>query len=230
MTTAINLITRALTGTGSLDAGEEPDYDTSATGLYLLNDLLDSWSLDRLYVFQAFKESFALVSGTSQYAIGSGAAFNTTRPTMITKAFLRVSSTDHPVSVLDDSGFANIVSKTTATGYPEFLNYNPTMPTGTINLWPVPQADQTLHIESPRQLTSFTTLTTDVTLAPGYSEAIRLALMQRMAAEGLGKVSQLHIDLTNESIARLKTRNSKVPILHTQMAATKQGNIYNGFM
>lgn len=230
MTTAIDLITRALNGTGSLAAGETPDYDTSATGLYLLNDILDSWSLDRLYVFQSFKESFSLTSGTASYLIGSGATFNTTRPTIITKAHLRISDDDYPIDIVDDSGYANITTKSTSTGYPEYLNYNPTMPSGTIKLWPVPQANQTLFIESPKQLTSFTALTTDIVLAPGYSQAIRLALMQSLAAEGLGKVSQIHIDQANDSISRLKTRNSKVPVLHTGMAGASQGNIYNGFM
>jgi hypothetical protein len=230
MTTAIQLITRALNGTGSLAAGEEPDNDTAQTGLYLLNDLLDSWSLERLYVFQTFKESFNLVSGTATYLIGSGAAFNTTRPTMITNAYLRVSQNDFNITLLDDAGFSNITTKSVSTGYPEFLNYNPTMPSGTINLWPVPQASQILFIESPKQLTSFTDLTTDIVLAPGYSQAIRLELMMGLAAEGLGKMRQEHVDMRNEAVSRIKTRNSKVPVLHTMVASVKSGNIYNGFM
>lgn len=228
MTTAIQLITRALNGTGSLAAGEEADIDTANTGLYLLNDLLDSWALDNLLVFQNFNESFPLSSGVPTYSIGVGGVFNTTRPTSISNAYLRVGQNDFPIQIIDDSGYANITTKLISLGYPEYLNYNPSMPNGEISLWPVPQSGQILFIESPKQLTSFPTLTTDVQLAPGYSEAIRLILMKSLAAEGLGKLSQAHLDMGAEAVGRIKTRNSKVPVLGTDRAGAT-GNIFNGW-
>jgi len=232
MPTAAAMITTALQGVGNISPGESIAASDMQSALGSLNRLLDSWSTDRLYVFQMFQESFALTANLGTYLIGSGATFNTTRPTQITKSFLRVSGIDYGIEIINDSGFANIAQKSFYAGYPCYLNYNPTLPSGTINIWPLPQANMTLFIQSPKQLAQFSDTTTSVTLAPGYEEAILYALMVRMGAEGLGEANQMQISLAESAVERIKTLNSNIPVMRSEFVSGQNaaGNIFNGFL
>lgn len=230
MTTAQTIIKRVLRGIGVTASGEDPTADEYADSLETLNAMIDSWSVDRLFIFAGLQESFALTANQYSYTIGSSGNFNTTRPTSISHAFLRVSNIDYDLDILDDSKYAGISTKSTSTGYPQFLNYSATMPLGTIDLWPVPQAGMTLFIQSPTQLTQFATLATNVVLAPGYEEAIFYGLMMRLVSGGFGVMSPLQIELGKAAIERVKTNNSTVPVLRPEFATSRGGNIYDGFI
>lgn len=229
MTTATSIIQRALLAIGNVGTGQTPSSDDTDTGFQALNDMLDSWSLDKLFVFETLEESFPLVSGTESYTIGSGGDFDTTRPIKIDRAYVRQSDIDYGLRPVDGSGYANIQLKETIVDIPEYIWYNPTMPLGTIKLWPVPRASLTLHIQTQKQLTQFTTQSTDITLAPGYAEAIRYALMPRLAAEGLGEVSETQIAMAASATERIKTANSKTPVLRSEFYTGTSFNIFRGF-
>lgn len=229
MTTATTIIQRALLAIGNVGTGETPSADDTDTAFKALNDMLDSWSLDKLYVFSTLEESFPLVSGTGSYTIGSGGDFNTTRPIKIDRAYVRQSDIDYGLMPVDGAGYSNIQLKETIVDVPEYIWYNPTMPLGTIKLWPVPRASLTLHIQTSKQLTQFATQSTDIALAPGYAEAIRYALMPRLAAEGLGEVTEAQIAMAASATERVKTANSKVPVLRNEFYNGSRFNIFRGF-
>ena len=58
MTTATQIITRAMRLARVIGKGETPDADESADGLQALNTMLDSWQIKRLFVYQIREESF----------------------------------------------------------------------------------------------------------------------------------------------------------------------------
>lgn len=229
MTTATTILQRSLQGIGNVGTGETPSADDMDTSFQALNDMLDSWSIDKLYVFETLEENFALTSGTASYTIGSGGTFNTTRPVKINKAYVRLSDIDYDLEIINGEAFANIPQKSSIVTIPEFLWYNPTSPLGTIKLFPVPQASLTLYIQTSKQLTQFATQATNVTLAPGYAEAIRYSLMPRLAAEGLGEVTPDQIALAMASTERIRTNNSKVPVLKNEFYTGSRFNIFRGF-
>lgn len=210
---AVDLLTRALRAIGNIGSGETPTADDINTSLMALNDMLDSWSISKLFVYQLMEESFPLVSGKGTYLIGSGGDFVTTRPIAISGAYVRFSNLDYRLEPIDNDAYSNIGLKTGFNGIPEFIYYNPLMPFGEINLWPCPQSSLTLFIQSPKQMTQFPDLATDILLPPGYAEAIRYAVMPRLVAEGLGKLNGEQIKLAESSVERIKTLNSNVPIL-----------------
>mgnify|MGYP001385330886 CR=1 FL=1 len=76
MSTASSMIFRALILNGEKPIGGS--LTSAEATLYLdnLNAMLDSWSIDRLMVYQTLQESFALTSGTGTYTIGPGAALS----------------------------------------------------------------------------------------------------------------------------------------------------------
>ena len=94
MATPSTMIIRALQligekGTGdTLSATEQTDY------LEVLNAMMESWSIERLMIYQILDESFALTAGNGSYTIGVGANFNTARPDRIETALIRTTAKD----------------------------------------------------------------------------------------------------------------------------------------
>lgn len=228
---AIDLLTRALRAVGNVGSGETPTGDDIDAALACVNDMLDSWSTSKLFVYQLAEESFPLTTGKGTYLIGPGGDFITARPVSIVSAYVRMANStspiDYPLSPVDDDAYSGISMKTGFNGICEYIFYNPLMPAGEINLWPCPMAALTLFIQSPKALAKFPDLQTDLLLSPGYAEAIRYALMPRLAAEGLGKVSPEQIALAESAIERIKTVNSRVPVLRVT-GDKRRFNIYGG--
>jgi hypothetical protein len=228
---AIDLLTRALRAVGNVGSGETPNADDINTAFAALNDMLDSWGTSKLFVYQLAEQSFPLASGKSSYLIGPGADFDTVRPTRIDSAYVRLGQTDYPLDPIDNDAYSNITLKGSAPALPKFFYYNPQMPAGELNLWPVPQGALTIFIQSPQQLTQFPDQVTDIAFPPGYAEAIRYGVMPRLAAEGLGRVTPQQQQMAESSVARIKTLNSRVPVLRPAYGADAGGrfNINRGF-
>jgi len=228
---AVDLLTRALRAIGNVGSGETPNADDINTAFAALNDMLDSWGTSRLFVYQLAEQSFPLVTGQATYLVGPGGDFNTTRPTKIDSAYVRLGQIDYQLDPIDNDAFSAIALKATAPALPKYFYYNPQMPAGELNLWPVPQSGLTIFMQSPQQLSQFPDQVTDIAFPPGYAEAIRYGVMPRLAAEGLGRVTAEQEKLAESSVARIKTLNSRVPVLRPAYGAGagSRFNINRGF-
>lgn len=228
---AIDLLTRALRAIGNVGSGETPNADDINTAFAALNDMLDSWGTSKLFVYQLAEQSFPLVAGKGTYLIGAGGDFATQRPTAIDSAYVRMGAVDYSLEPISNGAFAAIPLKTSAPGIPQCFYYNAQMPAGEINLYPVPLGGLTLFIQTPQPLTQFPDLATDIALPPGYAEAIRYAVMPRLVAEGLGRLTAQQQQLAESAVARIKTLNSKVPVLRPAYPGSAGGrfNISRGF-
>lgn len=229
MATALELITDALADIGAIDPIETLTSAETTHGLRKLNELLESWSLEQLLVYQLVQEGFASVSGTASYTIGSGAIWNTTRPLRIESAFIRDSaSNDTGLDVVVRELF-DAISLKTAQGLPELLYYTPSVATGTITLYPVPNALYTVYLNSLKQLQSFAVLTTEVVLPPGYLRAIKASLALDLAP-GYGQTPPAAlIAIARDAKAAIKRLNASTPKLSVAHVAFQDGgaNLFN---
>lgn len=82
MTQVIDLVSSALRTIGALESGETAEASAANDAFNLLNDMLASWSNERLLVHYVTEVIFPLVGSTYQYTIGPGgtvgAVFNGT--------------------------------------------------------------------------------------------------------------------------------------------------------
>ena len=192
---------------GTLTSAEQTDY------LYDLNSFMDSVGLGRLMIPHLTDESFALTSSTGSYTIGPGATFSTERPQKIEIAFIRDSGgNDSPVAIIDKAQYDLIVLKTTATTTPEYLFYEPSIPNGTIYLYPEPGASQTLHISSWKALQKFGTVDVPIQLPPGYQRFIEFNFAIDLAG-GFTSVSQEVAKVARESKALVMGFNAPAGVL-----------------
>lgn len=212
---------------GSLSADEQPFY------LGKLNAMTESWSLDRRMCYQVLQENFALTASTGTYTIGSGATFNTARPTKILKAFVRDSSSaDSEVTVIPYDAYDSVIYKGLSGSYPEYLYYDQGFDAsgfGTIKLYPQPQAGLTLYIDSAKQLQSFASVTTALLMPPGYQRAIESNFTIE-TAPGLKSVQPEVIKIAKESKALVMGVNlpDTVSRMDSGIARGSRGNIFSG--
>lgn len=175
MITAYTMIVSALGKIQVLGVDANITAQEAADGLYDMNAMLDAWSIERLMVYQVQQTTHSWTAAAATRTIGSGGDFNTTRPYKISDDgnFFRTSDNlDYSVRVLPRKFYDLIGSKTSGGSIPEFLFYDDGFPTRTLYAYPVPADALTLHLNSWKPLQSFASLTTTISLPPGYQAAI----------------------------------------------------------
>lgn len=215
MATASGMILTSLIALGEKQIGDTLSSAEQTHYLSKLNSMLDSWSTERLYVYQILQESKALTAGTVSYTIGSGGSFNTTRPTRITYAFVRDSNNaDTNLELINYQSYADLILKSTGNTYPRYLFYDTADSSGlaTLFLYPAPQASLTLYIESWKQLQQFAAIGDTMVLPAGYQRAIEANFCIEVSP-GFMPVSQEAIRIADEAKGAIKRMNIPNPVM-----------------
>lgn len=192
--TGTEVIAAALQELGILVSGGAPNANDLAWSLGKLNRMLRSWSADGINLHYRKEESFSLVSGTPNYTIGSGADFDTVRPKVIERAFIRESGHDYPVGIRPAVEYWDLAEKTTQDR-PAKLYYDPTYPDGTIYLYYTPSSAYVLHIVSQKPLLTYASAGTEIVLPGEYEDCLVLNLAIRMASR-YGKATSRELQLS----------------------------------
>lgn len=234
MATAISMVTRAMRLARVISRSEVPDDPESADGLAAMNTMLESWSIEPLFVYYIVEESLTLVANQATYTMGSGGNLNTTRPTRIEDScFIRDSGFDYPLTLIDDGQYASICAKSTATSnVPEYLFADMQYPLVRLNFYPVPSSANVAHIKSWKQLQQFTSLTDVLALPPGYQRAIEYSLAEEFGVEFGKKISPKVEQIALKARANIKRINAPSRIMSSDVGLMNltrtTGSIYSG--
>lgn len=228
MTTARNIIKRALQRNGVLTKDESPSGDEASDALSSLNDMIGSWSNDSLLIYARLSESFPLVSGQSSYTIGSGGDFNTARPLQILTAFTRIGDIDYEIEIIPDTAYDGITQKNISTSIPEVMFYQTGFPLGTITIYPVPTTGA-LHIRSEKQLIEFPSLDTDVELPPGWDRALIYNLAMELAGEYGQPVDEALYQLAMDGLNKIRTAVARNKTMDAYPYSGSENNILTGW-
>jgi len=221
MTTALQMITRSMRLAGAIGKGESLDADEAADGLYALNSFMDALSIERLMVYQVLDEAFNLVAGTASYTIGSSGAFNTTRPSkLVDTCFLRLNNIDYPLEIIDEAAYAAIPDKTIQS-LPDQIFYEPSYPLATIYFNRKPDQAYSFHCKSWKQLQSFSALTTDLALPPGYQRMIEYGFAEDYGNEFLDGVPPNVSRIAAKLKSKLKTINLPTTIMSVETLSNR---------
>jgi hypothetical protein len=210
---AQTLIDRALRLIGKLPSGESPTPTESADALVTLNDMVEDFRNDGLLSFARQELTLTLANADASYTIGPSGDVNTVRPTKIERAWVVVSDISHPVTMLETRDqYSAIPDKTTTGDWPSKAFYEPTMATGTLLVWPVPNATRTMKLQAVVPVTEFAAVGTTITLPPGWQKALTANLALELAPEYQVSPSPEVVKMARESLARIKRANAR-PIL-----------------
>lgn len=179
MTTANQIISRTMYGLGQVSLGDSVPGETFSAVLDSLNDMVNSWNTERLFVYTVQEHTASLSSAS--LTIGSGGTIDTDRPLSIEEgSFVRLNNVDYPLQVITGEQYAAIPDKTTSSTIPEYVYLDGNVPTATAYFWPVPSASVTVHLRLRKQLSSFTD-GVDYDLPQGYVRALVWSLQEEVA-------------------------------------------------
>ncbi len=168
-------------------AGEIPSPEESTDGLYALNDLLDSWSAEQVYVYTQTMDTFITVAGQASYSWGLGATGVTTVPPIrLLHGNALYQNVDMPVEIISLADWNLMADRNLTTGDIATKMYcDYAWPIANLNLYPVPKTSggATIHLYSLKPLGNIASITTTFNLPPGYSRAIRFALGMDLTGE-----------------------------------------------
>lgn len=209
-TTVLDIIKVSLRYIGIIGANQTPDANKSSDALKSLNGMLERWSIQKLMNYYQTNEEFNLVSSTASYTIGSGGDFDTTRPTDIINAQIRLSDNqDYPMAKLNNQEYQRIYLKSNASNIGRGFYYEQSHPLGVIYIYPTPSENNKIRITSNKQFVAYAAITDNVVLPPGHIEAIEynLAVKLGMEYQITGKINPLIIQEAKNSKRDLKRVN-----------------------
>lgn len=186
MATAGDLITGALRLIGQLAEGEVPSSETSNDALLALNQMLDSWSTERLSIYSTQDQVFTWPASTISQTLGPTGDFVGNRPvTLDDSTYFRDAGTgvSFGIKIINQQQYDGIAVKTVTSTYPQVLWLNMTMPDIEMYVYPVPTRSLEWHFVSVDELTQPATLATELLVPPGYLRAFRFNLAVEIATE-----------------------------------------------
>lgn len=186
MATAGDQIYAALRLIGQLAEGETPSAETAQDALEALNQMLDSWSIERLSVYATQDQTFTWPASTATRTLGPTGNFVGTRPVQLDDAtYFRDASTNvsYGIKLINQQQYDGISVKTVTSTYPQVMFVNEDFPNVTMTVYPVPSRDLEWHFISVKELSQPATLATDLAFPPGYKRAFKYNLAMEIANE-----------------------------------------------
>ena len=229
MATAADLIRASLREIGVLAAGEAGAGDDLTDGLDTLNRMLDQWAAERLMIYTFTRTTWTITASDGRYSVGASGDVNVARPTYIHRVNFIDTSTDpdteYPLQPHTEDSWAAVRLKAQTSNYPTSFYYNPTFPTGTLDLWPVPTATTlTGALYAPQAVAQLAALTTSVALPPGYSEAIVKNLALKLLPSYERQPNPLLVEQARNAVGILKRVNKRLSDAQLDAAALIGGH------
>lgn len=181
--TALDIITNAGVWIGEWGPGEPISAEDAFAGFTQLNNLLDSWTVERLNIYGIQKVQLTLTPGVQDYTVGPTGTFTTIgRPVefLAGSAIVPGTSVYSGLSLLDFAAWLAIRSKSATDTIPTDVYPDQQYPNSGLHFWPIPNTATVVEFYYIAALTQFTTLTQAFLFPPSYADAITYALAVRL--------------------------------------------------
>jgi len=225
MATVGDQINGALRLIGQLAEGEVPSAETSADCLTAFNQMIDSWSTERLSVFSTQDQTFTWPSATASRTVGPTGQLVGTRPVAVDEStYFVLNGISYPLSIVNQDQYNAIALKTATSTIPQVLWVNMDMPDATLTVFPVPSSSFTLHLVSVTPLTQPATLATSLVIPPGYLRAFRFNLAVEIANEFGVEAPPTVKRVADHSKRNLKSINNPMDVMQMPSALVSRRN------
>lgn len=178
----------ALTIIGQLGTGQTMSPEQASQCLRFANRMIQKWSTQRYMLYNVETRQYALTSGTQDYTVGpTGAMFTAPRPVFIQAAQIALpgSSMDVDLNILDNIKWGAIRDKgatCSANGLPQDIWVEYRYPNFAFHIWPKPGNAADIKLAAWELLQQFATIFDELSLPPGYEEAIVKNLAMYLAS------------------------------------------------
>jgi hypothetical protein len=231
--TGLDFISSALRLIGAQDPNEPVSPGDAATGLQVLNDMVDAWQAERLMIYTVGPQTFALTVGKQTYTMGPGGDFDTDRPPSIERvSIIFLGNPAQPLELeidyLTDAQWQHVPVKNISSALPTEVWDDQNFPLRGLNFWPIPSANVKTSIYTWSVLSQFGSLADQHNFPPAYARAIRFNLAVDLAAEYGKSVSPEVAMGAMTSKAVVQSLNAPTVDLRCDAALTESGrSLYN---
>jgi hypothetical protein len=232
--TAADQINRALRLLGILAEGETPSAETSQDALTAMNQMIDSWSTERLSVFCTQDQVFTWPAGEYIRTLGPSGNFIGLRPVLFDDAtYYRDPGTNvsFGIKFINQQQYDGIAVKTVTSTYPQVIFVNMGFPDVTMSIYPRPTRNLEWHFVSVQELNQPATLETELHFPPGYMRAFTYNLAMEFAPEfGVEPSPQVsRIAMTSKrNLKRINNPDDIMSMPYSLVATRQRFNIYAG--
>ena len=233
-TTAGDQINGALRLIGQLAEGETPSAATSQDALTAMNQMIDSWSIERLAVFSTQDQVFNWPPSAISRTLGPTGDFVGNRPVLLDDStYFRdpANNISFGIKILNQQQYNGIAVKTVTSTYPQVIWVNMTYPNIEMYVYPVPTKVLEWHFVSVSELTQPATLATVLSFPPGYLRAFRYCLACEIAAEfGVEPSPQVsRIAMTSKrNLKRINNPDDIMSLPYSIVGTRQRYNIFAG--
>lgn len=233
-TTAGDQINGALRLIGQLAEGETPSAATSQDALTAMNQMIDSWSTERLAVFSTQDQVFSWPPGAISRTLGPTGNFVGNRPVLLDDStYFRdpASGISFGIKIINQQQYDGIAVKTVTSTYPQVIWINMDYPNIDMYIYPVPTKVLEWHFISVTELDQPATLATVLSFPPGYLRAFRYNLACEIAAEfGVEPSPQVsRIAMTSKrNLKRINNPDDIMSLPYSIVGTRQRFNIFAG--
>ena len=234
MTTAGDQINGALRLLGVLAEGETSSAATSQDALSALNQMIDSWSTEKLSTFTTQEQVFSWSPGLISQTLGPSGDFVGVRPVLMDDATYFVDAStgiSYGIKIINKQQYDGIAVKTVTSTFPQVMWINTNFPNIDMHIYPVPTKVLEWHFISAAQLTQPATLSTELYFPPGYLRAFRYNLACEIAPEfGVNPPPTVgRIAMTSKrDIKRINNPDDIMSIPYAVVSTRQRFNIFAG--
>ena len=231
-TSALDQITASLRLIGMLAEGETASAATASDALSALQQMIDSWSIERLSVYNTVDQIFTWPASTAARTLGPSGTFVGLRPVQLDDStYFRDAATNvsFGIKFINQQQYNGIAVKTVTSTYPQVMWINMEHPNIAMTIYPVPTRALEWHFVSVQELSQPVTLATVLAFPPGYLRAFRYNLACELAAEFGVEPSPQAQRIAMSSKRSLKRINNPDDVMAMPAALTANRSRFNIF-
>jgi hypothetical protein len=234
MTTAGDQINAALRLIGQLAESEQPSVATAQDALNAMNQMIDSWSTERLSVFATQDQVFTWPPNVISRTLGPSGDFVGNRPILLDDSTYFKDPTNgisFGIKIINQQQYDGIAVKTVTSTYPQVMWINMDYDSIDMYVYPVPTKALEWHFISVTELAQPATLDTVLSFPPGYLRAFKYNLACEIAAEFGVEPSQQVSRIAMSSKRTLKRINNPDDIMslpYSIVGTRQRFNIFAG--
>jgi hypothetical protein len=216
MVTARTIVTDALDLLGVHPAEEPLTAHQEQQGLRVLNDLIQSASLEHFLIYYMPPQTVPWPAGRPLQTWGLGGDIPTARPVQIGQdAFYIDPQTmqERPLIVLSLAEFRGLQPRTSLGPFLA-VSYAPSFPLGELLIYPTPAQTVLVTVYGWQVLSSWDTFDADILMPPGYDRFLKAATACDLSPYYEKEVSATVQGMRAEAKNNIKTVNVTVPLLN----------------
>jgi hypothetical protein len=232
--TAAELIYGALRLLGVLAEGEVPSAATADDALVAMQQMIDSWSTERLSIFTTQDQVFTWPASQLSRTLGPTGNFVGNRPILLDDSTYFVdpaSGISYGIKLINQQQYDGIAVKTVTSSFPQVMWVNTNYPDVDLHVYPVPTRALEWHFISVDPLEQPATLSTIIAFPPGYLRAFRYNLACEIAPEfGVEPSPQVQrIAMTSKrNLKRINNPGDVMGLPYSLVGTRQRFNIFAG--